>query len=137
MKKIIISKELCADFNKFRADNFAVYTYNQILDIFKNFGFKGPKYVSAAVKLGVLTKTERGKYRFSKEPVHISKLQAIRDTASKKPIKKVVPSVLSEESATAFLKKLGYKVSKPQIDVEAALKCPDSPVKHFVKWVIL
>lgn len=136
MKKIIISKELCAEFNKFRADNFMVYTYNQILDIFKNFGFKGPKYVSAAVKLGVLTKAERGKYRFSKEPVHISKLQAIRDTASKKPIKKV-PSALSEETATAFLKKLGYKVSKPQIDVETALKCPDSPIRNFIKWVTL
>ena len=142
MKKIVITKELCANFNKFRAEHYqTVFTANQMTNILRGFGFKGSNYLTIAKRLGIVIQVKKGKYTLSPTPVHIKKLEnllegsraLVRKSVNKKALEKSTP----EKKAIQLLKDLGYKVSKPQFDIELALKCPDSPVKHFVKWVIL
>ena len=140
MKKKIISKELCADFNKFRAEHCTLeFSIEQIVNILRDFGFKNANYVTVAVRLGILNRIGKGKYQFSKEPVHIKKLESLLDGVRKmcyNPKKQVV-SDSSEEVAIQLLKELGYKISKPQIDTKAAMENPNCPVKDFIKWITI
>ena len=137
-QRLSISKELCADFNKFRAEHSNIeFSTEQITNVLRGFGFKSVNYVTVATRLGILNRIEKGKYQFSKEPIHIKKLESLLDGVRRmchNPKKQVV-SDSSEEVAIQLLKELGYKISKPQIDTKAAMENPNSPVKDFIKWI--
>ena len=146
MKKIKITNELCAEFNKFRAEHNRIpFSSIQMKNIFRGFGFKDSNYLTVAKQLGIIIPIERGTYRFSPTPVHIKKLENLVDSSRalarkymrKSRDKKISQNDSTEDTAINLLKELGYKVSKPQIDIEAALKNPDSAVKNFIKWVAL
>ena len=139
-KKIIISKELCAEFNKFRAENQdKILSREEVLSILRSFGYKGKHFLSIGVKLGILNRVKQGKYQFCKEPVHISKLQTLRKAANEMCIKsrsksKRTPQT-TEEIAIDLLKSLGYRISKPQLLVEEAIKNPEKPVSEFIQYI--
>jgi hypothetical protein len=138
MRKIIISKETCAEFNKFRAEHTnELYTAVQMTNLLRKFGFKCKNYVTQGVRLGILIRVSHGKYAFCKEPVHITKLQTWKENSIPHKGRKRV-SVLpqnSEEIAIDLLKSLGYRIQKPQIDIEAAMENPEQPVKNFIKFI--
>lgn len=140
MKKIIISKELCAEFNKFRAENQnKIFSGEEALSMLRSFGYKGKNFLSVGVRLGILNRVERGKYQLCKEPVHISKLQALRKSTNELWMKsrnksKVTPQT-TEEIAIDLLKSLGYRISKPQLLVEEAMKNPEKPVSEFIQYI--
>ena len=137
-KKITISKETCAEFNKFRAEHVnELYTRDQMSEVLRKFGFKGKNYLTQGIKLGVLIKASWGKYGFSKDPVHITKLQTLRERATPKhhPRKGQTLSQNSEEIAIDLLKSLGYRIQRPQIDIEAAMENPEQSVKNFIKFI--
>ena len=139
-KKITISKETCAEFNKFRAENQdKILSREEVLSILRSFGYKGKHFLSIGVKLGILNRVKQGKYQFCKEPVHISKLQTLRKTANEMCRKfrsnsKETPQT-TEEIAIDLLKSLGYRIQRPQIDIEAAMENPEQPVKNFIKFI--
>ena len=145
MKKIKITNELCAEFNKFRAEHNRIpFSSIQMKNIFRGFGFKDSNYLTVAKQLGIIIPIERGTYRFSPTPVHIKKLENLIESSralARKYMRKSRDKKISqkdsstEDTAIQLLKELGYKVSKPQIDIEAALKDPNSAVKNFIKWV--
>jgi hypothetical protein len=140
MKKKTISKELCADFNKFRAEHCNLeFSTTQIAKVFRDFGFKSTNYLTVAVRLGILIRTGKGKYQFSKEPVHIKKLESLAEEVRRmfRKSKKTLEQNSSEEVAIQLLKELGYKISKPQIDTKTAMENPNSPVKDFIKWITI
>lgn len=79
------------------------------------------------------------KVNISKEPVHISKLQTLRKAANEMCIKsrnksKRTPQT-TEEIAIDLLKSLGYRISKPQLLVEEAMKNPEKPVSEFIQYI--
>lgn len=140
MKKIIISKETCAEFNKFRAENQdKILSREEALSILRSFGYKGKQFLSIGVRLGILNRVKQGKYQFCKEPVHISKLQTLRRASNKMYTKsgsksKETPQT-TEEIAIDLLKSLGYRISKPQLLVEEAMKNPEKPVSEFIQYI--
>ena len=91
------------------------------------------------VKLGILNRVKQGKYQFCKEPVHISKLQALRKSTNEMCRKfrsnsKETPQT-TEEIAIDLLKSLGYRISKPQLLVKEAMKNPEKPVSEFIQYI--
>ena len=138
MNKKVVTKELCSEFNELRAKQ-EIYGSVEIYKVLKPFGFGDGRAISVLLKLNIVQRISRGSYKLSSEPVHISKLnnaldliRKSRKTVSKKPIESN-----SEEIAIELLKSLGYRVSKPVIDLDAAIKNPSLAVSCFLKWVNL
>ena len=142
MKKEVTS-EMCAAFNTLRKENQGIKQSNKELSILLSqiFGVSPSTittdYLPKLVKWGALECPKRGNYYFTSDPVHIEKLKNAFKTArsrksSVKPEHK--PSESAEQTSINILTKLGYKILKPTLDVEAALKNPEEAVSKFIKY---
>lgn len=142
MKKEV-TNEMCAAFNTLRKDNQGIKQSNKELSILLSqiFGVSPSTittdYLPKLVKWGALECPKRGAYYFTSDPVHIEKLKNAFKTArsrksSVKPEHK--PSESAEQTSINILTKLGYKILKPTLDIEAALKHPEEAVSRFIKY---
>ena len=142
MKKEV-TNEMCAQFNTLRKDNQNIKQSNKELSILLSqiFGVSPSTittdYLPKLVKYGALECPKRGAYYFTPDPVHIEKLKnafkvARSRKSSTKPEHK--PSESAEQTSINILTKLGYKIMKPTLDIEAALKHPEEAVSRFIKY---
>lgn len=142
MKKEV-TNEMCAAFNTLRKDNQGIKQSNKELSILLSqiFGVSPSTittdYLPKLVKWGALECPKRGAYYFTSDPVHIEKLKnafkvARSRKSSTKPEHK--PSESAEQTSINILTKLGYKIMKPTLDIEAALKHPEEAVSRFIKY---
>lgn len=143
MKKRIISREEVEGFNEMRKSHQEPMSTKEVLNLLEQFSFKGPRYLRVMVQLGVLKKLSFGKYKFCENPVYIEKLQnCVRESSKQAYARKnrpsnEIPQADSEQIAIDLLKSLGYRISQPQFDVEAAMKHPELPVKNFLKYIVI
>lgn len=143
MKKRIISREEVEGFNEMRKSHQEPMSTKEVLNLLEQFNFKGARYLRVMAQLGILKKLSFGKYKFCENPVYIEKLQnCIRESSKQACARKNKPSkeisqADSEQIAIELLKSLGYRISQPQFDVEAAMKHPELPVKNFLKYIVI
>ena len=143
MKKRIISREEVEGFNEMRKSHQEPMSTSEVLNLLGQLNFKGARYLKVMVQLGILKKLGFGKYKFCENPVYIEKLQnCVRESskqacARKNKPSKEIPQADSEQIAIDLLKSLGYRISQPQFDVEAAMKHPELPVKNFLKYIVI
>lgn len=142
MKKEV-TNEMCAAFNTLRKDNQNIKQSNKELSILLSqiFGMSPSTittdYLPKLVKYGALECPKRGAYYFTSDPVHIEKLKnAFKVARSRKSSVKpeYKPSESAEQTSINILTKLGYKIMKPTLDIEAALKHPEEAVSRFIEY---
>lgn len=141
MKKKQLTREQCAAFNNVRQDcQMGQYSIAKLTEILlKSLGWKLTSgLLKGLVENECIIRSERGKYMFPKDPVHISKLQAAYESRNKLQNRKRVlaTSICTEEQAIEILKKNPrYRVFKATLSIERALTEKDKTVRELLEWI--
>ena len=142
MKKKQLTREQCAVFNEIRRDcQMGQYSIAKLTEILlkSSLGWKLTSgLLKGLVENECIIRSERGKYMFPKDPVHISRLQAAYESRNKLKNRKRVlaTSVCTEEQAIEVLKKNPrYRVYKATLSLERALNEKDKAVRELLEWI--
>lgn len=138
--KRLISKDECKAINTLREENQGkVMSKQEILPMLKQIL---PTWYTGLIEIAVLPllRIDKNVYKFPKEPIYIGAIQKLIDKRAetrKKSFDKCKEkefSQSSEEIAIELLKGMGYKISKPFFDLEAAMANPKASVESFISY---